>query len=202
MSMNASYLPFKRVLDLTLSSVMLVAASPILALCAAAVKASSSGPAIFRQERIGLHGRRFSLLKFRSMRVQNEGPLVTSGDDPRVTGVGKVLRATKLDELPQLINVIRGDMSLVGPRPEVPRYVEMFANEYERVLRIRPGITDYAAIRFRHEEKLLEQSPDPERMYIDEILPQKLRLYEEYLANCSFSTDVAILLRTVAVVLK
>jgi lipopolysaccharide/colanic/teichoic acid biosynthesis glycosyltransferase len=162
----------------------------------------SPGPVLFRHLRIGRDGRKFQLLKFRSMSRGSRGGEITAAGDPRVTRFGRVLRKTKLDELPQLWNVLLGDMSLVGPRPEVERYVCMFAREYEEILKVRPGITDLAAIEFRDEERVLGAAPDAEVAYCTEVLPAKLALYRRYLAERSMGTDLRILGRTVLALLK
>lgn len=191
----------KRAFDIAVSLVGLVLLAPLLALLALAVRLDSPGPALFRQERVGRHGRTFRIAKFRTMRP-GAGPLVTAGGDPRVTRLGARLRHWKLDELPQLWNVLRGDMSLVGPRPEVPRYVAHYPADLRgRVLSVRPGITDPAAVRFRHEEALLAAAPDPERCYLEEILPAKLALYADYVAHRSFAADLGVLAATVRVLL-
>jgi lipopolysaccharide/colanic/teichoic acid biosynthesis glycosyltransferase len=187
----------KRAFDATAAALGLVVLSPVLLLAAAAIRLTSPGPVLFRQERVGRDFRPFRICKFRTMRV---GPppavQVTAGDDPRITPVGRVLRRFKVDELPQLLNVLRGEMSLVGPRPEVPKYVQMFAKEYAAILRVRPGITDPASLLFRDEAALLGRSPDPERTYIEEVLPQKLRLAAEYVAGASFTGDLGLIFRT------
>jgi len=179
--------------------------APLLLLATVAVKLSSPGPILFRQERVGRGGRRFLLLKFRSMRIgaESQGALVTGSGDARVTPVGRWLRRTKLDELPQLWNVVRGDMSLVGPRPEVPRYVAHYTAGQRRVLEVRPGITDPATLAFRNEEQLLGSVPVDQResFYINEILPRKLEINLEYLAKDGVAQDLAVLLRTVAALL-
>ncbi len=185
----------KRILDVCVSASALIVLSPVLLLAAAAVWIESGRPVLFAQERVGRGARRFTLWKFRSMR-SGEGPLVTTAADMRITRVGKVLRKTKLDELPQFWNVLLGDMSLVGPRPEVPAYVDRYRPQFERILRVRPGITDPASIAFRDEETLLAASEDPERTYLEVILPAKLRLSEEYLELASVRLDLQILIRT------
>jgi lipopolysaccharide/colanic/teichoic acid biosynthesis glycosyltransferase len=138
------------------------------------------------------------MYKFRTMVVDaaSAGPAITVGGDPRVTGTGRLLRRTKLDELPQLINVLTGDMSLVGPRPEVAKYVEAFRGEYSRVLSVRPGVTDYASIVYRDEESVLAASGDPERLYVEDVLPRKLKLNIEYIGRASFIEDIKIILKT------
>jgi len=200
--MTPAYGTLKRTLDLLLAGFTLLALSPFLVFLAGAVKASSPGPALYRQERMGLGGRPFTLLKFRSMRTGQPGPQVTRGGDPRITPVGRFLRRYKLDELPQLWNVVRGDMSVVGPRPEVRRYVDAFPERYARVLAIRPGLTDYAAIAFRDEETILAAAPDPEAAYLRDVLPRKLELYEAYLRDMSLATDVRLVLKTLAAIFR
>jgi lipopolysaccharide/colanic/teichoic acid biosynthesis glycosyltransferase len=174
----------------------------VLAASALAVKLSSPGPVLFRQTRVGRGGRPFRILKFRSMRDGASGPQVTAGGDDRITPVGRVLRRHKLDELPQLWNVLVGDMSLVGPRPEVQRYVERFAADYERILAVRPGITDRAALEYRDEESVLAAAADPEAAYVSTVLPAKIQLYHRYLDEMSLRTDVTLVLRTLAKLIR
>ena len=191
------------------SSLALLLLWPLLVLIALAVRIDSPGPALFRQQRVGLHGRLFSIHKFRSMCWQPAGaapllagPQVTAGSDARITRVGRFLRRSKLDELPQLLDVWRGAMSLVGPRPEVPRFMSQYAPEVRaRILSVRPGITDWATIAFRDEETLLAQSPDPERTYVQAVMPVKQRYYLDYVATRSFAGDLRILWATVRAVL-
>ena len=175
--------------------------SPVFAVIAVLIRLSSPGPVFFRGERIGRHGRPFRIVKFRTMREDAAavGAGITAANDPRVTRVGRLLRHTKLDELPQLLNVLRGEMSLVGPRPEDPRYVALYSEEQRRVLRVRPGITSPASFQFRNEEALLSGA-DWERKYRDEIMPQKLRIDLAYVEAAGFWTDLALIWRTVATV--
>ncbi|MEO8094456.1 MAG: sugar transferase [Pseudolysinimonas sp.] len=188
----------KRVLDLTLSGLLLAVTSPLLAASAMAIKLDSTGPVLFRQERVGLGGLTFRIHKFRSMSVQHDGRLVSSTGDTRVTRVGRLLRRTKLDELPQLIDVLQGHMSLVGPRPEVPTYVHQWSAERrEVILSVRPGITDPASVELRHEADELAGVSDPEAYYVEVLLPRKTAVYVDYVMNRSLLGDVAILLRTV-----
>jgi len=192
----------KRLLDMTVAAVGLVVLSPLLAAVAALVRLTSPGPVFFRQERMGRAFRPFRIYKFRTM-VQDaprKGSLVTFGADPRITCLGRFLRATKIDELPQLINVFVGDMSLVGPRPEVRKYVEMFRADYEEILRVRPGITDPASIKYRNEAEILGRAENPERVYVEQVLPEKIRLAKEYSHNCSLWLDILIILKTIHVV--
>jgi lipopolysaccharide/colanic/teichoic acid biosynthesis glycosyltransferase len=186
----------KRALDIAVSATALLLLSPFLAAIALGVYIDSGAPILFSQERVGLGFRRFRIYKFRTMKSRASGPGVTVGGDPRITRFGRLLRAFKLDELPQFYNVLRGDMSLVGPRPELPEYVEMYRDRYARVLAIRPGITDPASLRFRHEEAILASSPDPLRAYADCVLPEKLALAERYVRDRSLAGDLAILFQT------
>ena len=187
----------KRTFDVVASATGLILLSPVLLGVSVAIWAHDRGPVFFRQERVGRNGRIFRIHKFRSMKVSNSGSLVTSADDDRITPLGHVLRRTKLDELPQLIDVLWGDMSVVGPRPEVPRYVELWGDEArEEILSIRPGISDPAAIAFRHEQEELAAAEDPERHYVEVILPKKVQMYRDYVRNRTFLGDLGIILRT------
>lgn len=199
---RAGYLAAKRAMDVVASVLGLVLVSPILAVAALAVRLTSAGPVLFRQPRVGRHGRSFEILKFRSMRTGVAGPSVTPGGDARVTPVGKILRRSKIDELPQLWNVLVGDMSLVGPRPEMRKFVDLFRADYARILSVRPGITDYAAIDYRDEEAVLATSKDPEAAYTKVVLPAKIELYHRYLDHMSLMTDVALILRTLAALFR
>ncbi len=196
--MRFAYPPVKRALDVVMAGAGLVLLSPVLAAAALVVKLSSPGPVLFRQLRAGRNGRPFHILKFRSMRAGAAGPAVTAGGDPRVTRIGHLLRRTKLDELPQLWNVLAGDMSLVGPRPEVQRYIDHFPADYDRILSVRPGITDYAALEYRDEESVLAAGPDPEVAYLEAVLPAKIKLYHRYLDEMSLKTDLVLVFRTLA----
>ena len=189
----------KRLLDMAGALAGLVALAPLLGLLWLAVVAESGLPGFFRQQRAGWRGRYFALLKFRSMTVRRgtEAGSFDAGSAASVTRIGRILRKTKLDELPQLWNVLKGEMSLVGPRPEVRKWVEVYPERWAKVLTVRPGITDPASIEFRNEESLLAKSQDPERTYRDEILPRKLALYEQYVATRGFRGDVGILFKTV-----
>jgi lipopolysaccharide/colanic/teichoic acid biosynthesis glycosyltransferase len=193
----------KRVFDLAVSSLGLLGFFPMMVLVAILVRLSSPGPVFFRQERMGRGGRGFRLFKFRTMSPGNGAPPgFAPGDTSRVTRVGRVLRETKLDELPQLINVLAGDLSLVGPRPEVPDYRSFYRGEFGRILEVRPGITDPASVKYRQEEKILALSDDPERTYEQSILPDKLRMNLEYAGNISFGKDLKILGATFRSLLK
>jgi lipopolysaccharide/colanic/teichoic acid biosynthesis glycosyltransferase len=188
----------KRTFDVIAASVGVVLLSPLFLLAVLLVKLSSPGPVFFRQERIGKDFRPFLIYKFRTMQqdAPATGMAITVGNDPRVTGAGRLLRKTKIDELPQLINVIKGDMSLVGPRPEVPRYVEMFRNEYEEILRVRPGITDLASLKYRDEASVLAESSSAEESYQTKILPDKIKLGKEYIERSSFLFDLRLIGKT------
>ena len=190
----------KRLFDILVSLAVLVVASPVILLTAILIKATSRGAVLHRSERVGRGGRLFTLYKFRTMRVA-AGPRVTSAGDPRITPVGRVLRRSKLDELPQLYNVLKGDMSLVGPRPEDPHYVAMYSDEQRRVLDVRPGLTSVASIKYRNEEALLV-GPDREKIYVDTIMPDKLSAELEYLKVQSFWSDLRVLMSTVRAVLR
>jgi len=188
----------KRLLDIAASGLGLLLLSPLLAVVALLVKYGSPGPVIFRHKRMGKGSKPFEVLKFRTM-VQDgprKGGQITFGDDPRITPIGRLLRKAKIDELPQLFNVLRGDMSLVGPRPEVQRYVEMFAEDYKEILRVRPGITDLASVKYRDEAAILGAAADPEREYAERVLPEKIRLAREYVRRQSLLLDLGIIFGT------
>lgn len=185
----------KRLFDIIVSALVLVVFFPFGVLIALAIKLDSKGPVFYRQQRVGLNGRLFALLKFRTMKVNADklGKLTVGMRDPRITRVGYFLRKTKLDEFTQFWNVLVGDMSIVGPRPEVQEYVDLYTLEQRRILDVRPGITDYASIEYFHENDLLGQSDDPKRTYIEEIMPAKLALNQKYLSNPSLSHDLKIM---------
>ena len=191
----------RRLLDAVAAAAGLLLLSPLFALLALAVKLSSPGPVFHRGERVGLGGRRFRLYKFRSMRADEAGPAITRAGDPRITAVGRILRKTKLDELPQLINVLTGDMSLVGPRPEAPQYVELYDAEQQRILSARPGITSPASLLYRSEEEHLA-GDDWERAYTERIMPEKLRIDLDYLGRRTLRSDLAVIARTLAAVFR
>jgi lipopolysaccharide/colanic/teichoic acid biosynthesis glycosyltransferase len=190
----------KRATDIIISAIGVVVLSPLLFLIAVSVALTSKGGVFYLQTRVGKNGRDFNLLKFRTMRPKSDkGSLLTIGArDPRITPVGYFLRKYKLDELPQLFNVLGGSMSLVGPRPEVRKYVDLYTQEQRRVLTVKPGITDYASIEYFAESELLAASPDPERTYIEEVMPAKLALNTKYIGEAGFGTDMRILFHTVA----
>ena len=188
----------KRAFDIAAASAGLALLCPLLALIAVLVKMDSPGPILFRQERIGKGFRPFSIYKFRTM-VQNaseRGALVTAGDDPRITKIGRFLRKTKLDELPQLVNVLKGEMTLVGPRPEVRKYVELFHADYEEILKVRPGITDWASLKYRDEAGILGNSQQPEQEYLSRVLPEKMALAKAYVRHASFVSDLGLIFAT------
>lgn len=188
----------KRLFDIVASGFGLIVLSPLFLILAVWIKLDSPGPVFYRQVRVGRDNRDFRIFKFRSMRVgADKGSLVTiGGHDPRVTRSGYIIRKLKLDELPQLINVFVGDMSLVGPRPEVRHYVDYWTPEQMRVLSVRPGITDPASIKFRNENELMEKAEDPEKYYIEVIMQEKLRLYLEYVDHHSFFGDIGLIFKT------
>jgi len=188
----------KRAFDFLISLLGILVLSPVLSILALLVELSSPGPAFYRGVRVGLHGKPFRILKFRTMVVDAEriGGSSTPEDDPRITTVGRFLRKYKLDELPQLINVFKGDMSFVGPRPQVPWAVELYTEEEKALLSVRPGITDYASIRFSKEADILRGSGDPDREYLEKIAPEKIRLGLEYVRNHSLLVDIKIILAT------
>lgn len=190
-----------RVRDVLSSAIGLLLLAPLFLVIAVAIRMDSPGPVFFRQTRVGLHGRHFRIHKFRSMRVCEAGLSVSTAVDPRITRVGRLLRRAKLDELPQLIDVLRGTMSLVGPRPEVPQYVDLWPRQLRpSILSVRPGITDPATVLLRSEADILADSPDPERAYVEELLPLKARAYERYVRTRSFAGDTRIILDTFAAI--
>ena len=188
----------KRVFDIVVSATALLLLLPLFLILGAAVAVSTPGGAFFRQVRVGKGGKEFRLLKFRTMRPGSEaqGQITVGGKDPRITGIGYFLRRSKMDELPQLINVLLGDMSIVGPRPEVPKYVALYTKEQREVLSVRPGITSAASIAYMDENEILGKSTDPDRTYIEEVMPAKLALDLEYVQRRSFVRDLSIIGRT------
>ena len=194
----------KRLFDIVASGLGLIVLSPLLLVLAIWIKLDSKGPVFYRQVRVGRGNKDFRIYKFRSMRVgADKGSLVTiGGHDPRITRSGYFIRKFKFDELPQLINVFVGDMSLVGPRPEVRHYVDNWTPEQMHVLDVRPGITDPASIKFRNENELMEKAEDPEKYYIEVIMQEKIRLYLEYVEKHSFFYDIALIFKTFWVIVK
>jgi lipopolysaccharide/colanic/teichoic acid biosynthesis glycosyltransferase len=186
----------KRAFDTSLSAAALLLLSPLLAVVAALVKIGSPGPVFFVQERVGRRFRPFLIYKFRTMRAGAAGRSISVDGDERVTAIGRMLRRTKIDELPQLWNVLKGDMSLVGPRPELRRFVQLFPREYSEILRTRPGMTDLASLEYRNESSVLALADDPEAEYVHRILPDKLRLAREGIRRSSMIFDIAIIAKT------
>lgn len=192
----------KRLFDIAASAFGLIVFSPVLLIAALLVGLSSPGGVLFCQERIGKGGKPFVIYKFRSMRKDNGGLKITTGDDVRITPVGRFLRKSKIDELPQLLNVLKGDMSFVGPRPEVKEYTDLYDQRQRQIFLVRPGITDPASIAFRNENDLLSQSEDPNRVYIEQIMPRKVELGLKYIEEFSFWGDIRIIFQTLVTVVR
>lgn len=194
----------KRLFDITASGLGLIALSPLFAIMAVWIKCDSPGPVFYRQVRVGRGNKDFRIFKFRSMRVGSDkkGLITVGGHDPRVTRSGYYIRKYKLDEFPQLINVFLGDMSLVGPRPEVRKYVDMYTPEQMHVLDVRPGITSLASLRYRNENELLAQAADPDRCYIEQVMPDKIAIDLEYVAHAGLWTDIKLIFSTLAAIIK
>ena len=188
----------KRIFDIVASGIGLILLSPLFVILAIWIKCDSISPVFYKQVRVGRNNMDFQLFKFRSMRVGSDkkGLITVGGHDPRITRSGYYIRKYKLDEFPQLINVFKGDMSLVGPRPEVRKYVDMYTEEQMHVLDVRPGITDLASIRYRNENELLERVNDPDKYYVEVIMPDKLRINLEYVARHSFTFDIRLIFQT------
>ena len=197
-------LALKRVMDIAISGAALCVLWPVLLLIALAIVIDDPGPVFYRQVRVGRGGKEFRIFKFRTMVVDadKKGLQITVGRDSRITRMGALLRKTKLDELAQLLNVFLGQMSFVGPRPEVPRYVAMYTPYQRQVLLVRPGITDYASIAYRNENDLLAGAEDPERMYVEEIMPAKIELNMKYLRRVSPLEDIRLIFATIAAVIR
>ena len=194
----------KRAMDVVISGGALLVLWPVLLIVALLIKIDDPGPVFYRQVRVGKGGKEFRIFKFRTMVVDadKKGLAITVGRDNRITRMGALLRKTKLDELAQLLNVFIGDMSFVGPRPEVPKYVNMYTPYQRQVLLVRPGITDYASIAYRNENDMLAVSEDPERMYIDVIMPDKIELNMKYLREISPIADLKLIFGTIAAVIR
>jgi lipopolysaccharide/colanic/teichoic acid biosynthesis glycosyltransferase len=195
----------KRAFDVVAAGAGIVLAAPLLLLAAVAIKCDSPGPVLFRQERVGRGGRTFRIHKLRTMSDDAvlRGPMLTVGADERITRIGHFLRRTKLDELPQLLDVLRGDMSLVGPRPELPHYVAQYPPALrDRVLALRPGITDPASLALADESRLLQQAADPEREYVEVFLPRKLQVAASYAERATLATDLKVIARTLCLVIR
>ena len=197
-------LVLKRAMDIVISGGALLVLWPVLVLIALAIKIDDPGPVFYRQVRVGKNGKEFRIFKFRTMIVDadKKGLAITVGRDNRITRMGRFLRKTKLDELAQLLNVFFGDMSFVGPRPEVPKYVNMYTPYQRQVLLVRPGITDYASIAYRNENDMLAGAEDPEKMYIDVIMPDKIELNMKYLREISLIADLRLIFGTIWAVVK
>ena len=193
----------KRIFDITLSLFGLIILLPFMLIIAILIKIDSKGSIFFKQIRVTKGGREFKILKYRTMRVGSDKySQITVGKDERITKIGSFLRKYKLDEIPQLINVLIGDMSLVGPRPEVPKYVVLYTDEQKEILKVRAGITDYASIEFSNENDLLALEKDSEKAYIEKIMPKKIELNKKYLSEISMLTDIRIILLTIKKILK
>lgn len=189
----------KRFFDLTVSAAILAAFGWMIPVAAFLIRLDGDGPGVYRQVRIGKDGRRFTMLKLRTMRSsEGSDTTVTTSNDPRITGLGRILRRTKLDELPQFVNVLKGDMSLVGPRPDVPGFADLLEGEYRIILSVRPGVTGPATLAFRHEEQLLGSQTDPERFNREVLFPAKVKMNMQYLRNWRFRDDIRYLWLTVA----
>ena len=204
LSQRKLHLVFKRIFDVVVSLLILLIASPFFLLLAAAIKIDSKGPVFYRQVRVGRYNQDFRIFKFRTM-VQNAdkiGISLTTGNDPRITRMGKVIRKCRLDEFSQIFNVLDGTMSLVGPRPEVRKYVDAYTPAYMATLLVRPGITALSSIAFKDEDKILAKGGDPEKIYVEEILPLKMELNLKYLEKISVFGDIAVMFQTVLAVLK
>lgn len=193
----------KRIFDITTSFLVILVLSPLFIIISIIILLESRGGFFYGQIRVGKDGKEFRLLKFRSMKVNSDlkGQL-TVGNDPRVTPFGRFIRKTKLDEFPQLINILAGDMSVVGPRPEVPKYVKLYTQEQKTVLSVRPGLTDLASIEYFNEQEKLGESDDPEKLYIEEIMPEKLKLNLKYIKSQSIKNDVKIIFKTIGKIFK
>ena len=188
----------RRVFDVAASLLGILITSPLWILAALAIVLTSHGPVFFRQERMGRHFQPFRIVKFRTMSDGTDVAPLTARGDQRVTMVGRFLRLTKIDELPQLLNVLTGEMSIVGPRPELSQFVELFRSDYEELLQVRPGITDEASIAFRHEDAILATSTDPQKLYRESILPQKIAMSKQYQKRRTLARDLWVILRTLA----
>lgn len=197
-------LVIKRIFDIVMSLIGLIILGIPMIIIGIIIKLSSEGPVFYKQVRVGKSNKDFKILKFRTMIVDadKKGMQITVGKDPRITGIGHFLRKTKIDELPQLINVLKGEMSFVGPRPEVRKYVEMYDDYQKNVLKIKPGITDLASIEYRDESTLLGQSANPEKTYIEEIMPTKLKLNLKYMQEFSFFYDIKLILKTLVKIVE
>ncbi len=197
------YFIAKRIFDIISSSVVLLLFSPFFIFISIWILLDSRGGVFYRQIRVGKGGREFGLPKFRSMRPDSDkSGQLTIGNDSRVTGVGKFIRKYKLDEIPQLLNIIKGDMSVVGPRPEVPHYVNMYSSEQRKVLDVLPGLTDYASLEYLDEQKILGKATDPEATYINEVMPSKLELNLKYIRERGLWVDMKLIFKTIGKIFR
>jgi lipopolysaccharide/colanic/teichoic acid biosynthesis glycosyltransferase len=194
----------KRLFDILFSGFVIICFLPIGGILALLILVESKGGVFFKQERIGRNGIPFYLLKFRSMRTDSEskGKITVGTRDPRITKIGYYIRKYKLDEFPQFINVLKGEMSIVGPRPEVKEYVDLYTDEQRKILSVKPGITDYASLAYFHENELLAKSDNPQHTYINEVMPEKLKLNEKYLSNPTLTQDLVIIGKTFAKIFR
>lgn len=194
----------KRIFDIVMSGLGLICLSPLFLVLAVWIKSDSAGPVFYRQVRVGRGNKDFRLFKFRSMRPDSDklGLITVGGHDPRVTRSGYYIRKYKLDEFPQLINVFVGDMSLVGPRPEVRKYVDLYTPEQLRVLNVRPGITSLASIRYRNENEILAKADDPDKAYVEQIMPDKIAIDLEYVENASLTNDIKLIFKTFGEIIR
>ena len=199
MFLNNANNALKRLFDIIFSSLGIIILSPFLIIIAVSIKLDSKGPVIFKQVRVGRRGNPFKVFKFRTMinDAEKYGEQITVGGDKRITKIGAFLRKYKIDEFPQLFNILRGDMSFVGPRPEVPKYVALYNDEQKKVLNVRPGLTDIASIKYKNENEILKKSSDPINTYIKEIMPEKLGLYKEYINNYNIHIDMKLIFKTI-----
>ena len=192
----------KRLFDIVASFCGIVILFHLIVIVSILIKLTSKGPVLFKQVRVTKNGKLFKIYKFRTMRENSEGnKQITVGNDSRITGIGYVLRKTKLDELPQLFNVLKGEMSLVGPRPEVPKYVELYTEEQREILKVSAGITDYASIYFSNESELLGEAENPEEFYIKKIMPYKIELNKKYIKEIGIVTDIKLIILTILKIL-
>ena len=197
------YLKLKRIADITISFTVVILLLPLFIIISLSILISSGAPVFYLQERVGKDWKKFKIIKFRSMvnNAENIGPGVSSYNDKRITAIGKILRKFKIDELPQFINVLLGDMSIIGPRPELSKYVDRFKNEYSKILKVKPGISDYASVKFRNEAAILQSANDSESFYLKDILPEKIKLYNKYIEEMNFFVDIKILFSTFKAIL-
>jgi len=197
------YLQLKRLADIIISITVILLLLPVFILISISILIKSGRPIFYLQKRVGKGWNEFKVIKFRTMvnNAENIGPGVSLSNDKRVTAIGKILRKFKIDELPQFINVLKGEMSIIGPRPELLKYVDQYKNEYLNILKVKPGLSDYASVKFRNEASLLQSSKDSEAFYLKNILPEKIKLYNKYIAEMNFFVDIKILFLTFKAIL-